>query len=747
MEFPKSETLKKYIKSIEYIRTLESSRDKDDREVFQKLITKEITEKEAYLILKKKKKLSSSKELDTKIITEIVNYNNIFVEVCESLGVIGRPNYRLVTRQKGIFDLFLGHKLKTEIEEKVVEEPKKVIAPILKETPKSSIPVTVTAVKPEAITIISSMESKKDIGQMPIIAISKEELIKPNVITEPIISSKTISNEIPIVQKKIKITEKKQNFFNNYINNMSKEIKDLFKSKKEKEVEENSKKEEIIILPPKFEVPKDLLPENYQALIPGFAYAFVQDLNNASKRYTVAEPELTKEEAKILEETKTALINKISLADLSNESQMYTMIENLFTKGKVKLDKKQKDKIVYYIIRQVSGLDRIEPLMHDTLIEDVECDGIGIPIFIVHRKYGHIITNIQFDTEKELQQFIIKMAHLCKSYVSYASPLLDAILPDGSRVNATLTSNVSTRGPTFTIRKFPQKPLTAIDLINSGTMTSTIAAYLWTALEFKKNMLLIGPTAGGKTTLLNVISSFIPPGQRIVSIEDTREINLLMDNWIPQITRPGFGPPDSSGKRYGEVTMMDLLKESFRQRPDYLILGEVRGEEMSLMFQGMASGHCSMSTVHSKNVDSLVTRLTTPPISLDPSLLTCLDVVIVTGFKGTNETNREIKELDEIRGFNVKTRKVEYNAIYKSYEKIPEKKEGDLFTTSLPIIYNSDLLKDISREHNIEPNTLLEMITKRKNFIDSLTKNPPADYIAFKKLLNTYKESETITVD
>ena len=272
---------------------------------------------------------------------------------------------------------------------------------------------------------------------------------------------------------------------------------------------------------------------------------------------------------------------------------------------------------MYYVGRQIKGLDIIEPLMHDPLIEDIECDGTGIPIFIVHRKYGHLETNILFKDEKELQQFVIKMAHLSKSYVSYASPLLDSILPDGSRVNAILTSNVSTRGPTFTIRKFPQKPLTAIDLINSGTLNPMLVAYIWTIMEYQKNALIIGPTAGGKTTLLNVITSFIPPGKRVVSIEDTREINLLLDNWVPQITRPGFGPPDGTGKKYGEVTMLDLIKESFRQRPDYLIVGEVRGEEMSVMFQGMASGHCCLSTVHAKSLTDLVNRLITPQFLLN----------------------------------------------------------------------------------------------------------------------------------
>ena len=560
---------------------------------------------------------------------------------------------------------------------------------------------------------------------------------KPIKIEPKEIKTEQISPDIPVVKKKVEIKHKSTSF------NLG-TFRSLFSSKaKPKKVEE------VVIEKPKFEPPKELLPENYQVLIPGFAYAFV-DTSHNKRIYVVAEPELTKNEEKILKQTKESLISKISLADLSDESQMYTLIDKIFAKNKVILNKTQKDKIVYYIIRQVSGLDKIEPLMHDNLIEDIECDGTGIPIFIVHRKYGHIETNVKIDTENELQQFVIKMAHLARSYVSYASPLLDAILPDGSRVNATLTTNVSTRGPTFTIRKFPQKPLTTIDLVNSETITSSIVAYLWTLLEFKKNMVLIGPTAGGKTTLLNVISSFIPPAQRVVSIEDTREINLLLNNWIPQITRPGFGPPDSSGKRYGEVTMTDLLKESFRQRPDYLIIGEVRGEEMAVMFQGMASGHCSLSTVHAKSVESLVIRLTTPPISLDPSLLTSLDVVIVTGFSGTGEGHREVKEIDEIRGYSATNKKVEFNAIYKSTEKFEEKgatTSSDLFSQELPIVYKSDILKEISQTNNISQTTLSEIMTKRKQFVDSLTKTPPKDYVEFKNKLNEYKATENFNIN
>ena len=547
--------------------------------------------------------------------------------------------------------------------------------------------------------------------------------------------------------KKIKISKKPSTVVNTEekISKQKKKHKSifagLFKSKKI-----NNEKSENKIDGPDFETPKILLPENYQVLIPNFAYAFIKEENN-KKKYIVAEPELTEKETKILEKTKKSLINKISLADLADENSMYNSINKIFNKEKISLKKEQKANIVYYIIRQISGLDRIEPLMHDNLIEDIECDGIGIPIFIVHRKYGHIETNIQFDTDEELQQFVIKMAHLCKSYVSYASPLLDSILPDGSRVNATLTSNVSTRGPTFTIRKFPQNPLTVIDLVNSGTVTPLIISYLWFTLQFKKNILIIGPTAGGKTTLLNAISSFIPVAERVVSIEDTREINLLLDNWIPQVSRPGFGPPDSNGKKYGEVTMGDLLKESFRQRPDYLIIGEVRGEEMSLMFQGMASGHCSLSTVHSKSVNDLVTRLTTPPISLDPSLLTSLNIIVITGFKGSNETLREIKEIDEIRGYNIEKHKIEYNALYKSTDKTQEKNataSSDLFTKNISMLYKSDMLKEISIEHNFKMEKISEVINKRKDFIENLSKNPPKDYVEFAQKLKDFYKQEKI---
>ncbi len=669
MVFPSLKVTKELTDKVNKLKTIEDSRNIEEKKIFEEYFQGKITAKDVVIRLKEKKIFHETKKIDIKAVNAFVDCNNSFSEFSKSLEQRNIPIYKAHNRSS--FNKFFKELFSAK--EKTI---------------------------------------KKEEAKIEVEVIKQKEASDRNLI------------------------KTKESIFTR-----------IFNKKKEEEKITLEKASVPGDIRPIFDPPKELLPENYQVLIHGFAYAFIRE-NEHERVYVVAEPELTAEEEKILKDTRDALINKISLADLTDESQMYTLVEKIFTRNKVKLSKEQKDKIVYYIVRQVSGLDKIEPLMHDPLIEDIECDGISIPIFIVHRKYGHIVTNLVLESENELQQFIIKMAHLCKSYVSYASPLLDAILPDGSRVNATLTTNVSTRGPTFTIRKFPQKPLTTIDIVNSKTVTSEIVAYLWTLIEFKKNMVLIGPTAGGKTTLLNVISSFIPDAQRVVSIEDTREINLLLDNWIPQITRTGFGPPDQNGKKYGEVTMNDLLKESFRQRPDYLIIGEVRGEEMSLMFQGMASGHCSLSTVHSKSVEALVTRITTPPISLDPSLLTSLDIVIVTGFTGIGEEgHREVKEIDEIRRYNKKEGKIEYNPIYKSTDKFAEKSatsQSDLFQKEAPLVYNSDVLKEICNEHNISKTKMTEIITNRTKFIEGLRKNPPKDHLEFNKYLRDYKRKEKL---
>ena len=225
---------------------------------------------------------------------------------------------------------------------------------------------------------------------------------------------------------------------------------------------------------------------------------------------------------------------------------------------------------------------------------------------------------------------------------------MDGTLPDGSRINATYTKDVSSRGPTFTIRKFTKIPWTPTQLIAMNTLSPEMVAYFWILLENKANILIAGSTASGKTTLLNALAFFIPPEARVVSIEDTRELNIPRENWLPSVARTSIG----IGK-IGEVDLFQILKSSFRQNPDYLIVGEVRGKEAFVLFQGMASGHSSLSTIHSDSVDTLIRRLQTPPINLSPTLVNSLDcVVIATHALVKKQETRKIREIVEIISVN-----------------------------------------------------------------------------------------------
>jgi archaeal flagellar protein FlaI len=314
----------------------------------------------------------------------------------------------------------------------------------------------------------------------------------------------------------------------------------------------------------------------------------------------------------------------------------------------IKISPESYDKVFYYLFRDFIGLNEADPLLRDYFIEDIECNGVDTPIFIIHRLYRNLRTNVIYRDMDKLASFIEKLAQRTGRYVSYAQPLLDGTLPDGSRVNATYTKDVSSRGPTFTIRKFTKIPWTPIQLISMNTLSPEMLAYFWILLENKSNILVTGGTASGKTTLLNALAFFIPPEARVVSIEDTREINLPRENWLPAVARTSIGV----GK-IGEVDLFEILKSSFRQNPDYLIVGEVRGKEAFVLFQGMASGHASISTIHAESVDTLVRRLQTPPISLSPTLVNSLDcVAIATHATVKGHESRKVRAIVEVVNVN-----------------------------------------------------------------------------------------------
>ncbi len=490
-------------------------------------------------------------------------------------------------------------------------------------------------------------------------------------------------------------------------------------------------KKKYVVLP----VIKDVSQTDVRyPLIHPFAYARIRwDEENKELVYEVIEPKLSEEEKEIFNKLKESLVKVIDI-DFDEAGDPEKLLEYLKSKSlkiikelRLNIKPGQFTKIFYYVYRDFVGLNKLEPLMHDEYIEDIGCDGVSVPLYITHKKFGNIKSNVIFDDKRELQEFVIKLAERCGRYISYAEPLLDGSLPDGSRVNATLASDVTTRGPTFSIRKFRATPYSPIDMMRLGTASSEVLAYLWFTVEHGKNILIAGGTGAGKTSIMNAVVSFIPPEAKIVSIEDTRELNLYHDNWIPAVSRTGFGVTESATK-YGEVSMFDLLKASFRQNPDYIIVGEVRGREATVLFQGMASGHTALSTIHGGSVDDIIKRMQTPPIELPPSLLETLDIIIImhkTPHLG--KSARRIKEIVELETIDPGTGKARINKVFTwdpAFDKFAKKR--------------SYVLDVISVEIGMPPHQIEKEIDTRRKYLEWIYNNKIFDFNEVSKLISLY---------
>lgn len=290
--------------------------------------------------------------------------------------------------------------------------------------------------------------------------------------------------------------------------------------------------------------------------------------------------------------------------------------------------------ILYYVKRDFLGFGPIQPILEDPDIEDISCSGSNIPIYVFHRKYGSVKTN-RILPETEADALIRRMAQCSKKHISVSHPMTDAVLPDGSRAHLTLGNEITVKGSTFTIRKFNEKPFLPSDLVKNGTFTPEMMAYFWLCAESNVNLMFAGGTASGKTTSLNAVCRFIPPNKKIVSIEDTPEINLLHENWIAGVSR-------ESKNKDSSVTLYDLLKAALRQRPEYILVGEIRGFEAYVLFQAMSTGHTTLSTMHAESVDTLIHRLENPPMNVPRVMIQTLDVLVILAQIG--EGNRYYKK-------------------------------------------------------------------------------------------------------
>jgi len=292
-------------------------------------------------------------------------------------------------------------------------------------------------------------------------------------------------------------------------------------------------------------------------------------------------------------------------------------------KGKVHITSFQYTSLRYLLRRKLEGMGVLDPMILDPNIEDISCSGLG-NIFVEHKIFGSLRASIGFDTNEVLDKFVIELAESIKHPVTFREPVVDATLPDGSRINIVYGTDVSKRGSNFSIRKFSDTPLSIIELIQFGALNYDMAAYLSIILQEGMNVWVSGETASGKTTLLNALTTFIPPEAKIVSIEDTPEVQVPHHNWIRGVTRGSGKGGDAS-----EVSMFDLLKAALRQRPNLIIVGEIRGAEGAIAFQAMQTGHATMSTFHGASVSKLIQRITGNPINVPKTYVDNLNVVVI----------------------------------------------------------------------------------------------------------------------
>ncbi len=477
-----------------------------------------------------------------------------------------------------------------------------------------------------------------------------------------------------------------------------------------------------------------LIPHSPKKDEPILAYVKIfWDAKTNSYIYQVIEPKLTPQLNAVLNKIKELLeqrldidFSKLKMVEMSQ--YLSKQINDLINYFQFKITPTEKLILKYYIERDFMGVGKIEPFMKDKNIEDISCDGIGIPIFIQHRNpaLGSLVTNIAFDDEDELDSFISRIVQLSGKSISVAQPLIDGTLPDGSRLQATLATDIARRGSNFTIRKFSEEPLTPIHLLNYGTADARTLAYLWLAVDFGRSVLISGGTASGKTSLLNVLSLFIRSEKKIISIEDTAELRLPHPHWVPTVART---PISTETAKVGDVDMFDLLKESLRQRPDYIVVGEVRGKEAYILFQQMATGHPSLATIHAENLGKLVDRLTTQPISLPKSLIGSLDIVVfLLRMRHKNRYVRKVNEVLEIVKFDSEAAEPVVNQVFKWNP------SADVFQ----VTGKSTLLQKISEVTGLKPQDLVDELERRSLVLSWMQEKNITNYKSVHEVINMY---------
>jgi flagellar protein FlaI len=386
--------------------------------------------------------------------------------------------------------------------------------------------------------------------------------------------------------------------------------------------------------------------------------------------------------------------------------------------------------LYYYLKRNFFGYGRLDPLMHDTQLEDISCNGPGIPVFVYHRAYGSLPTDVLF-SDDEMTKFVLKLAQKADKQISLSTPLVDAHLPDGSRIQLTFSDVVSTRGSSFTIRRFKTEPMTPPNLMDYNTFDSAMLAFLWMAIENRTSMIICGGTASGKTSTMNAISFFIPINAKIVSLEDTREIQLPHRNWLPTQTREV-----NIASVKGEIDMFSLLKATLRQRPEYIVVGEVRGREAQTLFQAMNTGHTTFSTLHAGDIEEAINRLTNEPISVPPVMFSALDLMVIQSIHFRE--GKILRRCDAIHEISVdREGAIHFHPVF-----VWDPREDVFHFTS----DRSHVFDRIAHDHGWTATELMRNLERRKNYLEKLSTAHIRDSQMLLKAIQEYGSHENVIV-
>ncbi|QIB73645.1 type II/IV secretion system ATPase subunit [Halogeometricum borinquense] len=473
-----------------------------------------------------------------------------------------------------------------------------------------------------------------------------------------------------------------------------------------------------------FEPPADeAVIDQYWVNAP-YAYVVITYDEAASKHcYYAVEPDLDDFERDILERVREDIRDPLlynTETGSSPETTLRRTLRTVLEQYGIEVEMATFHTLLYYLLRDFRGYGRIDPLMQDPHIEDISCDGYDLPIFAYHDDYTDIETNVSFG-EEQLDQFVVRLAQRSGRHISVGDPVVGTTLPDGSRAELALGEEVTPHGSAFTIRMYADDPFTPVNLVEFGTFSVEQMAYLWLCIEHNKSLIFAGGTASGKTTSMNAVSMFIPPRSKVLSIEDTRELSLHHDNWLSSVTRNRM-------HEGSDIDMYDLLRSALRHRPEFIIVGEVRGEEAVTLFQAMNTGHTTFSTMHADSIETVINRLENEPINVPRAMVQSLDLLCVqTLTRSKGERVRRSRAIGEIGGIDQRTGELDYSRAF-SWDA-----ETDTFEQR-----NSTLLEEIQSERGWTRAELRREVRRRERFIWSLVELGIDDYRQFTALVNEY---------